>query len=108
MKRWLVLFTALSMLLLIVLPACGGGGEEKTPTPPLTSTPIAFPTATPTATPGVNQTATPTPTPARPVKIGAVGPWSDPAGMSGVLADQVIAVVEMQVKNMGGTSLSGD
>ncbi len=95
MKRLLVLITVLSLLLLIVLPACGGGGDDEE-----AITPTA--TATPTSTPGVTQTSTPTPTTAGPVKIGAIGPWSGPAGMSGVLADQVIAVVDMQVKSMGG------
>jgi len=97
MKRWLVVFIALSLLLLTLIPACGGGGKEKTPT----LIPIRTATVTPTAT--VSHTAaTPTPTSAGSVKIGAIGPWSGPMAMSGVLADQAMALVEWQVKNMGG------
>ena len=98
MKRWLVVFTALSLLLLIVLPACG---KEKEKTPAPTPTPTATPVLTPTAT--LTPMPTPTPTSAKgPVKIGAVAPWSGSMAMSGVLTDQIIAVVEEQVKNMGG------
>jgi hypothetical protein len=72
MKRWLVLFTTLSVLLLIVLPACGG--DEKTLTPAYTDTSVApliatiTPVLTPTAIPGVTQTNTPAPTLSGPVK----------------------------------------
>jgi len=107
MKRWSVVFTAvftaLSLLLLTLLPACGGGGEE---TPAATPTPTATPSPTPTATVAPTATAaptaTPTPTPGGPVKIGAIGPWSGPMAVSGMLADQIIGLVEDQVKNMGG------
>ena len=106
MKQWLVVFTVLSMLLLIMLPACRGGGGEKTLEPTITSTPVltATPTATPTvtATPTATMVPTATPTSAEPVKIGAIGPWSGPMAMAGVLADQIIALVQDQIKNMGG------
>jgi len=95
MKRCLVLFTALSLLLLILLPACGGDKDGKTPTPTLTATPIT--TASPT------QIATPSPAPTGTVKIGAINSWSGPAALSGVsLADPVIKLVEKQVKDQGG------
>ena len=87
-KYWLFL-VVLSLLVLLV-PACGGGEEEKTPAP----------TPTPAAT--LTPTATPTPTPAGPVKIGVITSWSGPAAMSGLLADQIIALVEEQLKQMGG------
>jgi branched-chain amino acid transport system substrate-binding protein len=99
MKRWLVVFTALSLLLLTLVPACGGGGEE---TPAATPTPTAMPSPTPTATATGMPTGAATPTPGGPVKIGAIGPWSGPMAVSGMLADQIISLVEEQVKNMGG------
>ena len=95
MKRWLVVFVVLSLLWLILLPACGGGEGEKTPTPIQTAT--VAPTATPTVV-----TATATPTPAKPVKIGMIHTFSGPMAAAGVLTSQTIAVVEWQVKNMGG------
>ena len=93
MKQWSVILTVLSLLLLMIVPACGKG-EEKIPaaTATLTSTPVA--TTTPTTTP--------TPAPTGPVKIGAIDPWSGPMATTGVLADQIIALVEEQVKNTGG------
>jgi len=97
MKRWLVVFTALSLLLPIILPACGGGGEES---PAATSTPIATPSPTPTAT--ATTTPTATPTPSGPVKMGVISEWSGPLAVSGNLADQCIAVVQQQLKDMGG------
>lgn len=106
MKRWLVLLTVLSLLLLIVLPACGGGGGKKTPT--LAPTPSVTATPTPTGTVGPTPTATftsivtPTPTSTGPVKIGVIEAWSGPMAMAGMLADQIIAVVQMQLTNMGG------
>ena len=107
MKRCLVLFTALSLLLLIVLPACGGDEGEKTPTasPTITAIPTTTPTSTvgPTATPTVTATATATPTTSEPVKIGAINSWSGAAAISGLsLADPVIKLVEKQVKDQGG------
>src|SRR4030042_998973 len=97
MKRWLVLFTVLGLLLLpVILPACGGGGEDETPTPSPTSTSVII------ATPTVTATATTTPTTSEPVKIGVISPWSGPLAVSGGLADQIIAVVEQQLKDMGG------
>jgi branched-chain amino acid transport system substrate-binding protein len=97
MKRWLVVLTVLSLLLIIILPACG---KEKVETPAPTPTPMVTSGPTSTATP--MPTATPTPTSAGPVKIGAIGPWSGPMAMSGMLADKAFAVVLDQVKNMGG------
>ena len=104
MKRWLVVFTVLSLLLLIILPACGGSGEKKTPEPTITSTPVltATPTVTATPTATMGPTITPTPTSAKPVKIGVISEWSGPLAMSGGLADQIIAVVQQQLKDMGG------
>ena len=96
MKRLSIVLMVLSLLIVILLPACGGGGEKKTPDSTHTPTAIATPTATPSPTP------TSTPTPAGPVKIGAIQAWSGPMAMSGVIADQIIALVEEQVKNMGG------
>ncbi len=87
MKRWLVSFIVLSLLLLVVLPACGGGGDKEETT---------IPTSTPTVTP------TTTPTPGGPVKIGTIGPWSGPMATTGGLAEQVMAVLQAQLKNMGG------
>jgi ABC-type branched-subunit amino acid transport system substrate-binding protein len=107
MKQWLVVFMVVGLLLPVILTACGGGGEQETVTPTLTATvvPTATPTSTvtATATPTVVPTATPTPTPAQePVRIGVIGPWSGPLAVSGSLADQIIAVVKQQVKDMGG------
>ena len=102
-KRWSIVLIVLS-LLIILLPACGGGGDEETAKPTVTSTPIATITPIPTATPSptVTSTATPTSTSTAPVKIGAMSSWSGPTAASGYLADQVIALVEEQVKNQGG------
>jgi len=101
MKRWLVLIMILSLLLLIVLPACGGDDGEETTTPSPTYTSVI--TETPTATPTVTATVTSTPTSSsEPVKIGVISAWSGPMAVSGGLADQCIAVVEQQLKDMGG------
>jgi len=111
MRRWLVVFMVLGLLLPVIITACGGGGEEKTPTPTLTATATPSPTPTtpgltPTATPTAMLTPTPTPTPTStpygPVKIGAIAPWSGPLAMTGMLADPIIKLVEKQVKDMGG------
>ncbi|OGN94609.1 MAG: hypothetical protein A2Z75_04255 [Chloroflexi bacterium RBG_13_50_10] len=100
MKRLLVIFTVLSLVLPILLTACGGDEEETyTATPIATATATTTVTATPTATP----TATATPSPDKgPVKIGAIGPWSGPFAMAGLLYDPVMSLVEEQVKNQGG------
>ena len=84
MKRLLVVFTVLSLVLPILLTACGGDEKET-----YTATPIATATATSTAT-----TITPTPRPSGPVKIGVTSVWSGPAASAGFLADQVLNVVE--------------
>ena len=95
--RWLLVFIAL-MLLVLLVPACGGGGKEETPI--TTATPTS--TATPTATPNVTGTPTPT-TSGSPVKIGAITSWSGAAAISGVaLTDPIIKEVEWQVKQAGG------
>jgi branched-chain amino acid transport system substrate-binding protein len=93
MKRWIVV---LGVFLLVILSACGSNEGEKSPAPSVASTTIIGSETTPTPIP------TSTPTSAGPVKIGAIAPWSGPMAMSGVLADQVIALVSEQVKNMGG------
>ena len=93
-RRWWLFFIALNLLVLL-LTACGEKEGKSS------SIVTATPTPTPTVTPSL--TATPTPTAAKePVKIGAIGPWSGPMAMSGLLADQIIALVEEQVKNIGG------
>ncbi len=84
MKRWLFVFTTLSLLLLCIVPACGGSGGGEGPT--ATYVP----------------TSTPTPTPSVPVKLGVIQAWSGPLAVSGNLADQVMTVVEQQVKDAGG------
>jgi branched-chain amino acid transport system substrate-binding protein len=92
-KRWLAVFIALGLLLLV--PACGGGGKEQITTP--TATSVITATLTTTATP------TSTPTSAGPVKIGAICSWSGPAAISGVvIGDPIIKLVEQQVKDQGG------
>jgi len=91
---------ALALVLVLIVPVLAACGKEKEKTPTITPSPTATAGPTPTATPG--PTATPTLTPTGPVKIGAIIAWSGPMAMSGVLVDQVIAVVEEQVKNMGG------
>ena len=92
------------VLLASVLTACGGGGkEEETPTLSPTSTATTVPTATATPTATAFPTATPTPTAEGPVKIGAICSWSGPAAMSGIAyADNIIKLVEKQVRDMGG------
>jgi ABC-type branched-subunit amino acid transport system substrate-binding protein len=99
-------FVVLALVLVLIVPILVACGKEKvqtrSSTPTITATPIAVPTATPAATPGVTQTATATPTSTEPVKIGAIMPWSGPMAVSGMLADQIIALVEEQLKNTGG------
>ena len=107
-----IVVLALALVLVVpILVACGKAKEQtplSTPTPAatpsLTTTPAVTLTPTPVATPGPTTTpaVTLTPRPTGPVKIGAIGPWSGPMGVAGMLADQAISVVEKQVKNMGG------
>lgn len=106
MRRWSVVSSALILLFLIVLPACGGGGEESTstPTPVNTATITPVVTITPTVTPTVTttQAASPSVTTTEPVKIGVIIAYSGALAMSGLLVDQVISVVEDQLKSSGG------
>ncbi len=80
MKRWLI-STILCLLLFTLLPACGDGGGQASQT---------------------FNDKEPTPTPIRPVKIGVIMPWSGPVAMSGQMVDQIIPVVEQQLKDKGG------
>ena len=75
MKRFLVILTVLSLVLPVLLTACGGSGEEESITLSPTATPITTITGAPTATPS--------PTSTGPVKIGAISAWSGAAAMSG-------------------------
>ena len=110
-KRWSIALVVLSLLILL-LPACGGGGGEETATPTVTSTPTGTITSTATPSSTVTSTATPSPTATsaatptatstEPVKIGAVNTWTGPGAPAGYLADQMINLVEEQVKNQGG------
>ena len=103
MKRWLVAFTVLSLVILAILTACGGGSDDETSTPAKTTTPTATSNTTTTATPTA-KTSTPSPTSSgSPIKIGAITSWSGAAAMSGLsLADPIIKTVEWQVKQQGG------
>ena len=104
-----VVFISLAFLVPI-LAACGGSsGNQQTAAPVPTATATlapnatVAPTATPTATVAPTATATPSPTPnTQPVKIGELIAWSGPAAAAGFLGDQVIAVVQAEVKDMGG------
>jgi ABC-type branched-subunit amino acid transport system substrate-binding protein len=49
-----------------------------------------------------SSTVTPTPTTLETVKLGVIAAWSGPLAASGNLADQIMSVVEQQVKDMGG------
>ena len=89
-------------LLILLLPACDGKDEKTSSITTATPTPTPAATLGPTLTATATSTATPNPTPAGPVKIGAIMAWSGPMAMSGLLVDQVIGVVEEQVKNMDG------
>jgi ABC-type branched-subunit amino acid transport system substrate-binding protein len=100
MKKWMVVFTVLIICLLVILPACGEKTNE--PTSITTSTPALTATSSVTPIPTGTVTATPTPTTSEPVKIGVINAWSGPMAVSGQLADQIIAVVQQQVKDMGG------
>ena len=93
LQNKIVVLALALVLVVLILVACGKAKEQ---TPLSTPTPAATPSLT--TTPAV----TPTPISAEPVKIGAIGPWSGPMGVAGMLADQAISVVEKQVKNMGG------
>ena len=98
-KYWFLLLVVLSLLSLIVLPACGSS-KTSTLTPTATTGPSSAPTSTPTAT--LTPTATPAPTSSGPVKIGVIVAWSGPSAAAGTLADQTINLVQDQVKQMGG------
>ena len=89
-------------LLVPVLAACGGDNGEKTPTPSVTAPVAITPAATtPAATTPV--ATTPAATVSKgPVKIGALVSWSGQVGVSGILADRSIKVVNYQVEKMGG------
>ena len=106
MRCWLVALTVLSLCVLIILPACGGGEGKKTPAPTVTPIVTATLAVTPTPTTSINTTTgTPTTTPAPngPVKIGGLNAWSGPMAMSGTyFGDQIIKLVQQQVKDMGG------
>lgn len=93
-KRWSVALVVL-ILLILLLPACGGDDGDEIVTP------IGTITATPSPTVTVT-TAAPTPTSTTPVKIGAMSSWSGPSAASGYIGDQIIGLVEEQVKNEGG------
>ena len=79
-----------------IMTACSGGKPVEMPT-----TTFTLDTAV-TSTPAAVGTTTPTPTASEPVKIGAITSWSGPVAMAGFLADQVIKVVEKQIKDTGG------
>jgi len=90
----------LILILVLIVPvfvACGDNEEET-----IINTLTATPTQTPTYDKTVTPTATPTSESAGPVKIGAICAWSGPISMAGGMADQAIALVEDQVKQMGG------
>ncbi len=106
MKLWSVFSVVLCLtVLFLLLPACNGGGDDKTatstsiesPNSPTTQLTTANPTPTFTSQPPTN-----TPVSSNPVKIGAIAPWSGPMAMTGMLADQIIKLVEKQVKDSGG------
>ena len=88
------LFLALTMLGFIV-SACSNSKPVEMPTTTFTLDTTAL------STPAVG-TTTPTRTASELVKIGAITSWSGPMAMAGLLADQVIKVVEKQIKDMGG------
>ena len=90
MRRLVVILTVLILLLPILLTACGENGEE---TPTAISTATITDTTTVTTTPAPNM---------EPVKIGVIFTWSGPMSVAGILVDQVISLVEDQVKNAGG------
>lgn len=93
-QKLIPVFPALAVTTLVA--ACGDDGD-KTPTPTRTATPTTPPdTATPTPT------ATATPVSTEPVKIGVINSWSGPAAMSGMLADDDMAVIADQVEELGG------
>ena len=101
-------FIALVLALVLIMPLLAACGKEKEKTP----LPMAVPTATTsstltatpviTATPTVTATVTSTATSSEPVKLGVIAAWSGPLAASGGLADQIMTVVEQQVKDMGG------
>jgi branched-chain amino acid transport system substrate-binding protein len=102
---------ALCLVLALIAPVLVACGKEKeanpapTATPLVTLVPTITPTSSPTPTPEPTSTptATPSPTSAGPVKIGGVKAWSGPMATSGTYyADKIIALVEKQVKDMGG------
>jgi len=83
------------VLIVLILTACGKEkGYTTTPVPPSATASTATPTPSPTTSPTL--------TPAGPVKIGVIAPWSGPMAMSGMIIDQIIGVVENQLNNMGG------
>jgi branched-chain amino acid transport system substrate-binding protein len=101
-KRWLLVFTVLISLIILLVPACGDKGDKPTNTPTAKPSGTAV-TTTPTATPTATPTKTSTPTSGSPVKIGGITSWSGAAAMSGLsYADPIIKLVEWQVKQQGG------
>ncbi len=85
----------LFLLLALLLSFMGACSSESENTQITAETLMAY-------TPSVENQNTTTPIPTDPVKIGAITSWSGPVAMAGLLADQVIKVVEKQLKDDGG------
>jgi len=99
-NKWHKLLVLGLVLVLLVpgLVACDDDEEDVTVT--VTETVTETYTGQPTSQ--TTTSATATHPEEEPVKIGALTSWSGPTGLIGLLADQVLSVVEDQVRDMGG------
>ena len=94
--RWKITVLVLVLSLVIpVLAACDDDDDEKAPTVPASNQ-----TAVPITT--VPDGLTETPANTDPIKIGAMTAWSGPAAIAGLMADEIIEVVNYQLEKRGG------
>ena len=99
-KRLLYKIVITAMVLVLAIPILAACGDDDDGTPEVTQTVKPTTQATPSATPTTTNVPG-TPVSTEPVKIGVLSGWSGPVAVAGMMADNIIALVEDQVKEMG-------